>query len=89
MKHKKMQKKTHNGDENDLSDHHEESDDVSFDDQSNLTDIRENVTVPNKLSGYDVDSLVNHTSSRDHGEDGACSDSEADNEEIDVVESDT
>lgn len=89
MKHKKMQKKTHNGDENELSDHHEESDDVSYEDQSNLSDTQENATVPNKLSGYDVASLVTHHSLRNASQDVACSDSDGDNEEIDVVESDS
>ena len=89
MKHKKLQKKTHNGDDNELSDHHEESDDVSYEDQSNLSDIPANATVPNKPKGFDVDSLVNHHVARDLDETRACSDSEEENEEIDVVESDT
>ena len=89
MKHKKMSKKTHNGDDNELSDHHEDCDDVSYEDQSNHSDIPTTATVPNKLSGFDVDSLVNNHVSRELDVSRGCSDSEEDNEEIDVVESDT
>ena len=89
MKHKKLQKKSNTGDDSELSDHHEhdESDDVSYEDQSNLSDIPVNATVPNKLSGYDVASLVTHHSLREASQDGGCY--ETDGEEIDVVDSDT
>ena len=89
MKHKKMQKKSDNGDDNELSDHHEhdESDDVSYEDQSNISDIHENVTVPNKHRGYDVASLVTHHSMREASQNVVCY--ETDGEEIDVVDSDT
>ena len=90
MKHKKMQKKSDNGDDNDLSDHHEhdESDDVSYEDQSNISDIHENATtVPNRLNGYDVASLVTHHSLREASQDVVRY--ETDGEEIDVVDSDT
>lgn len=88
MKHKKLQKKGHN-DSDDITELNEDSDSGTYEDQSAPRDDQQTTCNSSvKFSGYDVESLVKGQSSFTSGCSNYHSNSDEDNEEIDVVEPD-